>query len=408
MAICEGGEAGYLGASRRVTITMTIKVLHLIDSGGLYGAEMVLLNLVEEQVKVGLKPLVLSAGTPDIVEKPIERAAQERNLPVCKWRMKAGLNLTEALKILRFAQREGVHVIHSHGYKFNLLMGIWPKSLRKIPVITTVHGYVVAPRYSKMWLYQKLDRLILPRIEKVVFVSRAMLDQSFFKDLKLNSYVVVNNGINIEAESHKLCEQAKQSHELISKFIANRNGPVIGAIGRLAKEKGYNFLLAAFKEVLSDYPDALLVIVGEGPERKNLEDAIDALEIKKSVLLAGFQTQVYHFLRSFDLYVMPSLTEAMPMGILEAMLARAPIIASAVGGIPECLEGGKAGVLVPPADVPALTNALRSLLETGEKRQELTEMANVLVRSRYSSKSMSDNYHLIYRQITGEIVGLTI
>lgn len=391
-----------------MTDSMNIKVLHLIDSGGLYGAEMVLLNLVEEQIKAGLNPLILSAGTPDVNEKPLERAAQERNLPLVKWRMKAGFNLPEALKIVRYAQQEGVQVIHSHGYKFNLLMGVWPKSIRKIPVITTVHGYVVAPRYSKMWLYQKLDRLILPRMDKVVFVSGAMLNQNFFKDLNLKNYVVVNNGINVEAELNKLSEQLNQPHELISKFIENRKGPIIGAIGRLAKEKGYKFLLAAFKEFLGDYPDALLVIVGDGPERKNLEDAIDALEIKKSVLLAGFQTQVYRFLKSFDLYVMPSLTEAMPMGILEAMLAKSPIIASSVGGIPECLEGGKAGVLIPPADVSALTNALRSLWETDKKRQQMTEMANELVCSRYSSKLMSENYHLLYRQITGEMVGLTV
>ena len=150
---------------------MTIKVLHLIDSGGLYGAEMMLLDLVEEQVKSGIKPLILSVGTHEDEKKPIELAAEKRSLPIKAYRMKAGFNLMSGIGVLRFAQKKKFQILHSHGYKFNILLGIIPRFMRKIPIITTVHGYVHAAYFSKMGMYQYLDRFSLQWLDFVVFVS---------------------------------------------------------------------------------------------------------------------------------------------------------------------------------------------------------------------------------------------
>jgi len=165
---------------------MTIKVLHLIDSGGLYGAEMMLLNLVEEQVKSGLKPLILSAGIPEIEEKAIEAEARKRGLPVKAVRMRAGINIVKAFRIVSFAKKEGFDVLHSHGYKFDILLGILPSVLRKIPVVTTIHGYVPAEKYSKLAVYQWLDRALIRNFDNVIFVNKFMLEQSFF--IKLNRF----------------------------------------------------------------------------------------------------------------------------------------------------------------------------------------------------------------------------
>src|SRR5690606_21393666 len=112
-----------------------------------------------------------------------------------KWRMKAGFNLPEAWKILKFAKRDGVQILHSHGYKFNLLMGIWPRSLRKAPLISTLHGYVGARKFTKMWLYELLDKVILKRTEAVVIVSAHMRSIKAVKKIKDNKIVLIENGI---------------------------------------------------------------------------------------------------------------------------------------------------------------------------------------------------------------------
>ena len=159
---------------------MTIKVLHLIDSGGLYGAEMMLLNLVEEQVKSGQKPLILSAGTPGIKEKAIEVEAKKRGLPVKAVRMKAGINFVKAFQIISFAKNENFDILHSHGYKFNILLGMLPRVFRKIPIVTTIHGYIPEKKYSKLAAYQWLDRVLIKSFDNVIFVNKYMLKQPFF------------------------------------------------------------------------------------------------------------------------------------------------------------------------------------------------------------------------------------
>ena len=110
---------------------LALKVLHLIDSEGLYGAENMLLALVQEQIKSGMEPLILSAGTPEIAEKALEIEARKRGLPVLKFRMKPGMNLIKACQILRIAKRHGINIMHSHGYKFNILLGLMPSPLFK-------------------------------------------------------------------------------------------------------------------------------------------------------------------------------------------------------------------------------------------------------------------------------------
>ena len=153
---------------------MGMKVLHLIDSGGLYGAEKMLLSLVQEQVSQGLEPMILSAGEPGIDVKPIETEAKRKGLPLTPWRMSPGLNLKESWKILKWAQKNNYDLLHSHGFKFNVLLGMYPESLRHIPMVVTLHGYVHAPRYSKMWLYESLDRFAIRRMRGVVLVGEAM------------------------------------------------------------------------------------------------------------------------------------------------------------------------------------------------------------------------------------------
>src|SRR5690606_26466983 len=106
---------------------------------------------------------------------------------------------------------------------------------------------------------------------------------------------------------------------------------------------------------------------------------VENLSLQDSVLFVGFKENIYEYLGFFDVYVMPSLTAALPMGLLEAMLAKVPIVASSVGGIPECLDGGKAGILVSPDDPGALENSLRRCLQSSALRVKMAERACEIV-----------------------------
>ncbi|MBE0448834.1 MAG: glycosyltransferase [Actinobacteria bacterium] len=371
---------------------MGVKVLHLIDSGGLYGAEKMLLSLVQQQLKQGLEPMILSAGTPDIEEKAIEKEARRLELPLTVWRMKPGLNVRETKKIIDWAVVSGFSLFHSHGYKFNILLGLAPRGWKKLPIFTTLHGYVHARRFSKMWLYECLDRFALRKMHGIALVSNAMIEE--IPDVLKNSarVRVITNGLSIDDLEKRSVEPLEAN---IENFFKNHE-PVLLGVGRLSKEKGFDRLLPAFKEIKSIFPSAGLLIVGEGNMRNFLEIQRNGLDLENSLLMPGYYPNVPSLLNSANLLVVPSFTEGLPILILEAMAIKTPIIATAVGGIPEVLGEGLGGTVIDNPTKEVLTKELVLALKNPEYTKHKAEWSYSAVRQSYSSEAMASKYKIFY------------
>jgi len=373
---------------------MSVKVLHLIDSGGLYGAEKMLLGLVSEQLKLGLYPLILSAGAPGIEEKALEAEARRLGLPLKLWRMKPGFNLKESLTIIRWAKTEGFELFHSHGYKFNVLMGLWPEAVRKIPLLTTLHGYVKAPRFSKSWVYECLDRLVLRQMRCVVLVAEAMK-----KDIPGNlagsgRVTVIPNGL----DTARLVESGKEPLEAHLESFINKHSPVLLGVGRLSYEKGFDRLISAFNTVIGRQPGAGLVIIGEGGHRNRLEQAIEESGLAESVFMPGYYNNVPSLMARSDLLCMPSRTEGLPITLLEAMAVGVPVCASDVGEISSVLGEGKGGTVGQVgSDTELADDILHSLVER-EKLAAAVEWSKRQVCDVFSASQMAKRYVEVYEK----------
>ena len=240
-----------------------MKILHIIDSGGLYGAEIMLLNLVAEQIKMGLKPTIASIGEKGIAEKPIEAEALQRGFAVRKFRMMAGPNLRGAFEVLRFAKSGGYDLLHSHGYKGNIFFGLMPRSIRRLPLVSTLHGYTSTNGFSRMWIYEWLDALSLKFIDRVVLVSKGMLNHPRLRGLSGIEFQVVNNGILLSSDSLDIqsANLINQPFNGLDKNIIEfcQQGFIIGTIGRLSAEKGYDYLIRALHLLVQQGVDARLV-----------------------------------------------------------------------------------------------------------------------------------------------------
>lgn len=377
-----------------VVMPKSIKVLHLIDSGGLYGAEKMLLALVEEQVKQGLQPMILSVGDIGVEEKPLELEAKRLGLPIKVWRMKPGLNFKETLKILCWTKAEGFNQLHSHGYKFNLLMGLLPKIIRKLPLITTVHGYVKAKKYSKMWLYEWLDQRALAFMDKVCVVSEPMLEMDFAKSINQNKLVCIANGIAADYSPQRLKQDI---------VTFKRRFPVcLCAIGRLSPEKGFTYLVEAIDQLFQETPELKqrlgLVIIGEGGLRKTLQEQIDRQQLSSNIYLAGYQANAGDALAEFDGLVMPSLTEGLPITLLEAMRASCPIVATRVGGIPSVLDSVSAQ-LIETANLDQLKAGINMLLSTPDECRTMASNARSIFINKYASIAMTEEYSKVYGNV---------
>ena len=374
---------------------MTLKVLHLIDSGGLYGAEKMLLTLVEEQFKQGLQPMILSAGAPGIGEKAIEAEARRLGLPVTPWRMKPGLNFKETKRILSWAKGSDYDLLHSHGYKFNILMGIWPKSMRGMPVVTTLHGYVHAPKFSKMWLYELLDLIVLSNMAAVIFVNEGMeseLKASWFRSSQL---AVIPNGINVE----NIRQRADEEIENPVKVFLEKHSTIVLGVGRLSEEKAFDRLIQAFALLTKTQADAGLIIVGEGRQRGNLESLIKLHQLEDRVLMPGFSDNVPGIMKRSTVLTMPSKTEGLPITILEAMAVGVPVVASRVGALPQLLEEGRGGWMVTDTVPCKLYEALSDSINDSQKRLEKVKWSSNKVLEEYSSSRMASRYWDVYRRL---------
>ena len=373
-----------------------MKVLHLIDSGGLYGAERMLLALVAEQIKQGLEPMILSAGYLGEEEKAIELEAKRLGLPILEWRMSPGLNIKEALKIIKWSENNKISVLHSHGYKFDILVVMSKMFKKRIPFVTTIHGYVGSKRFSRMWVYETLDKLVLPYIDRVCVVSSRMLDIPFIKRLKSEKKYYVGNGIGGRAIKY-----SNENIDVDYKYnFMNKKFNII-SVGRLSPEKNFSTLIEAMADHRLEQCSVGLTIIGEGGLKRIHQNQISELGLENRVNLLGYRDDVAEIMHHADLLIMPSLTEGMPITLLEAMREGLPILASSVGSIPDVLEGGSAGFLLrATTDAKKLASEILLVVKDDIGRKQKSERAELIFQKNYSSKNMADNYLKIYESLS--------
>lgn len=370
-----------------------MKVLHLIDSEGLYGAEKMLLTLVGGQRNSGVDACILSSTNNAEVRKPLVQTAKEQGLPVIEWLMKDGLNFFQALKIVSYAKENNFSVLHAHGYKFDILMGLIPLFIRKLPLVCTLHGYLSSDKFTKLWLYQQVDRRVVAKAQATVFVSHAMTQRDEFKELPIKNKHVIYNGIQFDytksGNKSPLLEKIYPSKEIDGLHI-------IVAVGRLSPEKGFNDLIKAFSIIYPENPNLRLLILGEGEEREGLETLIKELGLIAVVSLPGFVDDVASIIKRSDLLVMSSYTEGMPITLLEAVVENIPVIATKVGGIPELLSDYKKAIMIEPGDSLGISGAVKDVLGN-EDMKKWTDVSDV--EEKFSCYQMVNGYLELYNSL---------
>ncbi len=377
-----------------------MNVLHIIDSQGLFGAENLLLNLMEQQNLHNLTSKLLSIGNQKDTQKDIEIEAQRRRLSVIPVRFSDGFNLKGSRKILQIASAEKTDIIHSHGYKSDILLGIIPKSYRKIPIISTLHGWTAVSIFQKLWYYQLLRVLFLKKIEKVVCVSPFLRQD---KKLKLFGIIpeFVPNGIPELNCGNKIDEKLSQDFK---KFKGDHFTLVV--TGRLSREKGYDVLIQAISLLKEQGRQVKLVIIGDGPQKKDLIELVHKEKVENNILFAGYLKNAYRYFHLFDLFVISSHTEGLPISLLEAMQMGIPILSTSVGAIPMVLKQGEYGELFSPAHPQLLTQKIRCIQENYETCKQKAQKAIQYCKNEYSIEKTYHQYFEFYRELTNRKIHL--
>jgi glycosyltransferase involved in cell wall biosynthesis len=373
-----------------------MRILHLIHSEGVYGAERILLYLAREQQRRGHEAVIGSIGPLGVGQKEIETTAQSSGLSVVPIRIASRPTPGVIRSLLQTVRDISPDVLHSHGYKADILLGFLPRRVRG-PMLTTLHGWTAGGKLDAVWLYEQVDRISLRRIDAVVVVASPMLQLPTLRHVAPKRLHLIENGIPPLAE--RLEELAARGvtvlpRELLA-FVAQQ--PTVVAIGRLSREKGLVVLLEAFARVRAQRACQLL-IVGEGPERAALQRRSQQLSLSGSVLLSGYVEGADRLLEQAAGFVMSSLTEGMPLVLLEALQWQVPILATRVGAIPALLEGERRGEVVPPGDAAALATGLEHMLAAPRATIASSVSAHDAT-SRFSSALMTEKYLDRYQRI---------
>lgn len=293
----------------------------------------------------------------------------------------------EAREVRRFALEQGVNVVHTHGYHSDILTGLTATGL-SFRTVSTVHGYTGGDLKNR--LYERVQQALLRRFDAVVAVSRPL--EALLRDRGVPPHRL-----------RMIPNALKQDRPVLPRDVARErlglppSGIVLGWVGRLSSEKAPEVMLHALARLAP--PEWVTAFVGDGPELPELSRLVNRLGVADRVRWLGNIPHAAEVLSAFDLLVMSSRTEGTPMVLLEAMTNGIPIVATAVGGIPDLLGNGEAGWLVPSEDPVALAAAIESALADRRGREARVSAAKARVASEYDVATWLGRYEAVYRQV---------
>ncbi|HET6830647.1 MAG TPA: glycosyltransferase family 4 protein [Solirubrobacterales bacterium] len=285
-------------------------------------------------------------------------------------------------------------LIHAHGAQAGVVARLARPALPAAPLVHTPHRYAFddgGGRSPARLLYAGLERGLMPVTTRVLCVSEA--ERRLAVGLGAGDRaVVVHNGIEPLEPSPlepRLAELAA-------------GGPLIVAVSELFSRKGVPVLLEAMGTVLGAYPEARLIVAGEGPDRAEAEAARDRLGLGRRALLAGHVDGIGGLLAAADVFVNPALAESFPYGILEAMSLACPCVVTAAGGSAEAIVDGRSGRVVPPGDAAALAAAIIGLIADPATARGYGDAAARRVRERFTRAAMIDGTEAVYAELLAD------
>jgi glycosyltransferase involved in cell wall biosynthesis len=202
---------------------------------------------------------------------------------------------------------------------------------------------------------------------------------------------------SLDLDRYPLADQNCQ--EVKSALGFDPHEPIVGTAGRLHKRKNVQMFLQAAKRLLDDGVRARFLIVGDGPMRSELEKLTSELGIAEHVHFAGWRTDIISVMRAMDIFVLCSYAEAWPIVILEALALQKPTVSTAVGGIPEIIENGQNGILIPSGDPGCLKKVLQDLLQKPEKARQIAHAGRKSIAQKYSDKVMVEKTYQVYHEL---------
>ena len=301
------------------------------------------------------------------------------------------------LELVREFKKSNTQIIHTHKYKDTILAAPAAKLCGISHVVRTVHGLrepFEGLQAFKMNVYEAIERTVHQYcVDSIIGVS-SQIERKYKTEGEVSRVTCIRNGIDLEGKS------VQTDRWRTRKDLGVDTGTcLIGTVGRLTPVKGIPYLLKAARILLRQGANVKLLVVGDGSIRLDLVTQTRDLGISENVVFLGHREDTDELLQALDIFVLPSLSEGIPMALLEAMAASRAVVASRVGGIPEIIKDGVEGFLVEPMDVNSLAERCGRLIESPDVAREMGEQARKRVERDFSATAMADRVASVYKEL---------
>lgn len=377
-----------------------IRIMEMIDKPSLGGGQTALLLLAGNLDRSRFEVAISSGG-----EGPLAEEARQKGITYIPVSLGKRLSLGPLKEITAVLREQKIDILHTHGG----IAGLYGRSAAfragTPAVVHTLHGihYLHYRNPFLRRLYVLLERRYSRSTDRLILVCQSDLRQARKHRLAPEGKMtVILNGTDVRPELGA-DDISRRKNEL--GWPPGRR--VVGTVARLHRQKGVASLLRAAPRILSAFPEARTVVVGDGPQGGSLRREAQRLGLEGRFLFLGERKDAKALMALFDIFVLPSLWEGLPFVLVEAAALGKPVVATAVDGVPEILEDGKTGLLVRPGNPTALAEAVIRLLKDKEEARRLGETARKLVPPRFPLRRMVDQTQNLYLDVLrGKIGGI--
>lgn len=324
-----------------------------------------------------------------------------RVLPSLGREIRLGRDLGVLWRLAGLLRRLRPHVVHTHTAKAGTL-GRLAARLARVPIVVhTYHGHVFRgyfpPRTTR--LFVAIERYLARRTDRLLAVSPTVRDEVLACGIgRPDRFAVVPLGLDLEPFLG--CEGRRG--ELRAELGVEPEALLVGIVARLVPIKAHEVFLRAAASTVRRVPRARFLIVGDGERRAELEGLARELGVADRTRFLGWRSDLDRVYADLDLVALTSQNEGSPVSLIEAMAAARPVVATRVGGVPDLVEDGPTGWLVPPGDADALASAIAALLGDPERRRKLGEAARARAYPAYSAERLLGDIDRLYTELARE------
>lgn len=365
-------------------------ICHVIHALGVGGAEV----LVDQMIRRMQKEFRCIVAVLDEIGE-IGTRLQNDGFVVEYLHRQPGIDRGCAQRLRRFADREGAGILHAHQctpfFQAMLSRGLTGRR----PVVFTEHGRHFPDTPSRKRAI--VNRLLLKRCDRLfgcgAAVRQALIDNEGLPESRVE---VIYNGVDLKALS-KPSDGARE--KIRAEFGYSTTDFVVVQVARLHELKDHQTALKAVEEARKQIPGLRLLLAGDGDQRMSIEQSIRERGLEQTVTLAGTRNDIAELLSAANVFLLSSISEGIPLTVIEAMAARRPVVSTAVGGLPELIEHGVSGMLAPSGDASSLAASLVQLYQSSELRSQMAEVAASRAHEKFSLQGMLNSYRDVYRDV---------